>query len=256
MTIYIKEWPSCMKQTKQHWDNIKTQITEVEPYSYETTKNLLLKNELYQSLEGKAKNRTLIKQDLKLFRSVYEHTLELEHTFKLQKAYKSNYNFYKRVLFIVKYDLNIEKLRCSCGKKYSWTGLCRHCPDAKASFLGKKHSDETRKKQRISTLKYLQDLKGQLAPRYNKSSMVLIEEYGKNEGYTFMHAENGGEYFIKELGYFVDAYDPINNVVLEVDERHHFDNKGKLKEKDIIRQKEITKILGCKFIRIKYDRVS
>ena len=86
--------------------------------------------------------------------------------------------------------------------------------------------------------------------------MVLIEEYGKNEGYTFMHAENGGEYFIKELGYFVDAYDPINNVVLEVDERHHFDNKGKLKEKDIIRQKEITKILGCKFIRIKYDRVS
>ena len=44
---------------------------------------------------------------------------------------------------------------------------------------------------RLSTLKYLENLKGQLAPRYNKDSIELIEEYGKANGYKFMHAENG-----------------------------------------------------------------
>jgi very-short-patch-repair endonuclease len=69
-------------------------------------------------------------------------------------------------------------------------------------------------------------------------------------GYNFQHAENGGEYYIKELGYFLDAYDLEKNVVLEIDESHHFRN-GKLRKKDIIRQEEITNFLGCKFIRKK-----
>lgn len=58
-------------------------------------------------------------------------------------------------------------------------------------------------------------------------------------------------FFIAELGYWVDAYDKEKNVVLEVDERHHYNIDGSLREKDVIRQKEIEEFLSCKFIRIR-----
>lgn len=70
-----------------------------------------------------------------------------------------------------------------------------------------------------------------------------------------MHAENGGEYFISGLGYFLDGYDPINKVAIEFDEKHHFDSKGNLKAKDVEREEQIKELLQCEFIRIKYDSV-
>ena len=105
---------------------------------------------------------------------------------------------------------------------------------------------------RKSTLKYLEKTKGQVIPRYNINSIPIIEEYGKQYGYNFKHAENGGEYHVKELGYWLDAYDIDKNIVLEIDEKHHFDRNGNLKEKDLIRQREIENLLNCKFIRILY----
>ena len=63
------------------------------------------------------------------------------------------------------------------------------------------------------------------------------------------HARNGGEYHIKELGYWVDGYDKINNVVYEFDEKYH--SSKKQQEKDKTRQQEIEYFLKCKFIRIK-----
>lgn len=50
----------------------------------------------------------------------------------------------------------------------------------------------------------------------------------------------------------VDTYDIEKNVVLEVDERHHFKD-GKLRARDIIRQKQIEEYLKCTFIRLKYE---
>jgi very-short-patch-repair endonuclease len=52
------------------------------------------------------------------------------------------------------------------------------------------------------------------------------------------------------LGYWLDGYDKEKNVVIEADEIHHFDIDGNLREKDIIRQKEIEAQLKCKFLRI------
>lgn len=88
-------------------------------------------------------------------------------------------------------------------------------------------------------------------PNYNKDGCRVIEEYGKKFEYDFQHAENGGEYFIKELGYWLDGYDKKNNIVIEVDEKHHFNIDGNLSMKDIKRQQEIEHFLKCKFIRIK-----
>jgi len=110
------------------------------------------------------------------------------------------------------------------------------------------HSDETKRKQRIRRLESL-NAKTPCYPGYNKTACTRIDEYGQQHGYNFQHAENGGEYFISQLGYYIDGYDKEKNVVIEYDEKHHFKNK-KLREKDIKRQKEIEDYLKCKFIRI------
>lgn len=123
---------------------------------------------------------------------------------------------------------------------------------------GKKLSNETIKKLRLLHIERIKkSIKNgnQIYPFYNSKSIPIIEEYGKKYDYKFQHAENGGEHYIKELGYWVDGYDKNKNVVVEYDEKHHFNSNGTLKEKDIRRQKEIEEFLGCKFIRIKENKL-
>jgi len=90
----------------------------------------------------------------------------------------------------------------------------------------------------------------QITPGFNEKACKIFDDISKNENIHIQHAMNGGEYKIKDLGYWLDGYDIENNVAYEYDEKEHYIN-GKLKEKDLIRQKEIIKILNCKFIRIK-----
>lgn len=244
-----------MNSTKKYWDYIKKKLEDSDVMSYEDTRSVLIKDNYYLRFIGKAKNRTMISENASLYVSIMKHTEELENVFRSQKTYKTSWDFSHRMRFIVELDRNIELLRCKCGKKYTWTEYCRMCPDYKRGQLGKPHTDETKRKMRISTLSYLKQLHGVLGPRYNKNSISIIEKYGKENNLSFMHAENGGEYFVKELGYFLDGYDPINKVAIEIDESHHFDNNGNLKERDVIRENEIKKLLNCKFIRIKYDKI-
>lgn len=89
---------------------------------------------------------------------------------------------------------------------------------------------------------------GQVIPSYNISSISIIETKAKELGIAdLQHAENGGEFHIKELGYFVDGYSKEKNIVIEYYEKHH----QRQKEKDERRQKEIEEFLCCKFIIIK-----
>lgn len=114
---------------------------------------------------------------------------------------------------------------------------------------GYTHTDEAKRKQRVRRIESLNKRQA-VFPGYNPNACKAIDEYGKQHGYTFKHAENGGEWFIEELGYYVDGYDPIQNVVIEYDELHHFDKDGNLRNRDIVRQNEIIEHLNCKFIRI------
>jgi predicted DNA-binding protein YlxM (UPF0122 family) len=174
----------------------------------------------------------------------------------------------------------IEKKTCPIcnGKKSRHAKTCRKCRDMSGSNnprFGKKHTAEARKKMskkmierrkskeyidpmknpesikkiRLKRLESIKERHGQIMPNYNVHSIPIIENFAKNNNLNFKHAENGGEIHLKELGYFLDAYDEKNNIVLEIDEKHHFDINGCLKEKDIIRQKEIIDYLKCKFIR-------
>jgi len=104
--------------------------------------------------------------------------------------------------------------------------------------------------QEISINKYNGN---QVIPSFNSLACDIFNNIMINENVYIQHAMNGGEYYIAELGYWLDGYDKDNNIVYEYDEKHHFDKYGNLLEKDIIRQNEIEIFLFCKFIRIKYN---
>jgi hypothetical protein len=123
----------------------------------------------------------------------------------------------------------------------------------KISISCKNPSDETRKRKRLSAINRInKQIKngGQIQPRYNFNGCEYFECL-MNQTKTFIqHAENGGEYELKELGYFADGYDKENNIWYECDESHHYSNDT-LKNKDIKIQNEIVEKLGCRFVRIK-----
>jgi|APSaa5957512576_1039674.scaffolds.fasta_scaffold05585_5 hypothetical protein len=105
-----------------------------------------------------------------------------------------------------------------------------------------------RKKLRIAMIEQRSKLHGQIHPLYNSNSIPIIEQKATELGITdLQHAENGGEFYIKELGYWVDGYSKEKNTVIEYYEKHH----GRQEERDLRRQQEITDLLNCKFIIIK-----
>jgi hypothetical protein len=114
------------------------------------------------------------------------------------------------------------------------------------SFEGRKHTAESLKKIRLSNIETWSK-KFKVQPNYNPEACKIIDEYGKQNGYTFQHAESGGEHQIKELGYWVDGYDKDKNVVVEYYENYH----KKQSDKDKRRKQEIINLLGCKFIELK-----
>jgi len=154
-----------------------------------------------------------------------------------QKKYKSNEKYRNKKLKILLY--NAKNPTTETRKKISEAGR------------GRKYSTEAKANMRNSYIKRMAEKIGEpIFPNFNPAACKLIEKYGKKHGYNFQHALNGGEFHIKELGYWVDGYDKNKNVIIEIDERHHFDSNGNLKEKDIHRQNEIIEHLKCEFIRL------
>ena len=117
------------------------------------------------------------------------------------------------------------------------------------AWKGKHHSEETKKKLRVAAVEYLENTIGS-RPRYNKSSIPILEAIAKEHGWNIQHAENGGEFYTG-IGYFVDAYDKEKNIVLEFDEPAHYVDAANnvLREKDVIRQNNIIAHLHCEFWR-------
>ena len=88
---------------------------------------------------------------------------------------------------------------------------------------------------------------GQISPNYNVNAIPIIEAKASELGITdIQHAQNGGEYYIKELGYWVDGYSREKNIVIEYYEKFH---RNQIK-RDSIRETSIKKLLGCEFIII------
>jgi hypothetical protein len=233
------------EKTKKYYNNINTKLSNIhDTYTIQEIQYILSTKQYNNMIYGKGNYRKLVKHDFKLYSSILFHT-------NIYNNYFKKITFINRVNIILN-NFNDKYIKCKCGNKYTFSKYCTKCPD-RPNKIGKPHTEESRKKLRISTLSYIKKTKGQVIPRYNIHSIKIIENYGKDNNLNFMHAENGGEYYIKELGYYVDAYDPINNVVLEIYEKHHYNNQGDILEKDKKRELQIKDFLKCKYIIIKYE---
>lgn len=150
---------------------------------------------------------------------------------------------YKKLVHIKR---NISKRNFLLYIKRVKTRLCLSC----AKLKNYQENPEIQKKQRKARIEDMMKKFGHIpVPNYNPIACKLIEKYGKNHGYNFQHAENGGEYYIKDLGYWVDGYDKDKNIVIEIYEKHH--NLKKNIKRDDRRKQEIINFLDCKFIEIK-----
>jgi NOL1/NOP2/fmu family ribosome biogenesis protein len=116
------------------------------------------------------------------------------------------------------------------------------------SHKGIKFTDEHKKNIRLSRLKYITSLCGQISPNYNKIGCEIIRWFNMYYGFNFQHAENGGEICIG--GYWPDGIDEKQKTIIEIDEPHHFNSDGTYKEKDVRRQNYLEK-LGYKIIRVR-----
>ena len=112
-------------------------------------------------------------------------------------------------------------------------------------------SEETKEKRRIIRLKQIMEKFG--GTNFNLAACNFIDRLNRECGSNFRHAQNGKEKWI--AGYAVDGYDPDRNIVVEYDERHHYDLDNNLKPKDCIRQQRIVeKINPSLFLRYDENR--
>lgn len=136
-----------------------------------------------------------------------------------------------------------QRMRLERSTRYSGEGN----PMYGVQLFGRTHTEETKQKQRQSAITRIIENGGQCIPNFNPTACQIIDDYGKEHGYSFQHAMNGGEFHIKELGYFVDGYDEEKNVVIEYYEPKH----KRTKKRDAKRKNEIVEHLGCEFIELK-----
>lgn len=140
------------------------------------------------------------------------------------------------------------------GKKHLIESRCKISKALKGKFVGDKNPakrEDVRNKLRSKRIEDLNSKYGKVCPNYNKVACEYFTELNEEFGWNLQHALNGGEFFIKELGYWVDAYDKNKNIVVEYDEARHYNIDGTLKEKDINRMINIINFLKCEFWR--YD---
>jgi hypothetical protein len=152
-------------------------------------------------------------------------------------------------------DLSSGKNNAMYGKNHTMETRMKISETRKRKKIpGPKISEEAKQKLRIKRIQEISKDKyngHQIIPSYNKKSCKFFEKMETLLGWNGFFATKNREYHVKELGYFLDYYEPKKNIVLEWDENHHFNPDGTLKEEDVVRQKEIQTLLGCKFYRIR-----
>jgi hypothetical protein len=110
---------------------------------------------------------------------------------------------------------------------------CKHTTKSneknRLAHLGVKHNEEFKRKCRINVLNRMEKLG--IPPCDDKGSAEYFQ-YQNESGFNFIT-----NYKLKDLGYIVDAYDPIQHIVCEYDTPYH--NRLGQKRKDAKRQSDI-----------------
>lgn len=233
-------------------------------FTLEETKALLVESD-WKRFTGQSGYKRLIKENLKLYRSVLNHSQILEDTMKKYKHYSSSYNFSHRMMFIVERNADIESMKCSCGRTYNWTGHCRHCSELKdtlSRLSPEEKQNRIAKQSQTMRLKFGEEFRKEgKSPRYDLESINILQTFAEKHNLRLQHAEHGGEVYLRELGYWLDGYDSDRNIVVEIDEPFHFrtyrqEGQLLLLPKDIQRHKLIKEQLGCLIYRVYFNKRS
>jgi len=125
--------------------------------------------------------------------------------------------------------------KIQCGKNHPMYGK-HHTDEMKRKQsernFGKKLSKEIKRKLRVAAIKQHRK-NGIKFPAIDGGSVEYFDNMNKYSGFHIQHPNIE----IKDLGYFVDGYDPILHAVFEYDTKTH--NSCRYKKKDLERQKEI-----------------
>ena len=152
------------------------------------------------------------------------------------------------------YRINKETIKCKCCNKEF-----KVYPNSTQKFCSKKcywyypRSLNHKKNMRIAAIKRIQKESGNIYPNYNKEASEFFKHYDEQNNTKGRYAVyGGGEYYIEQLGYWPDYINFEKRLIIEFDEKHHFDKMGNLKEKDIERQQQIQQhFKDFKIVRIK-----
>jgi hypothetical protein len=133
----------------------------------------------------------------------------------------------------------------SKGKKKSE----EHKKNLKEAF----NKPELKKIRRLTRLEQISKNYRNFFCNYNPSACEKFREFDKTNKTQGRYAMYGdGEFRIHKLGYSLDYINFDLKLIIEIDEKYHFEKSGKLREKDIIRQREIQKFYSdFKFLRFK-----
>jgi len=122
-----------------------------------------------------------------------------------------------------------------------WKGRKNKGQSERMKLKNPSFRDDVKEKHRNNNLKRWIELG---SVKIGKNETQLLNEIEEIIGYKILRQH-------PVSGYSVDGYIKELNLVIEIDESHHYDIDGILKNKDIKRQNKIEEKLNCKFLRIK-----
>lgn len=117
-------------------------------------------------------------------------------------------------------------------------------------WFNKEFSESHKEKLRLSKLKQVRTKYGGVF--YNPRACEYFKKLEEENGWDGYYATKNDEMTI--AGYSVDYYEPTQNIIIEYDESHHYTLAGKLKQRDVRRQKLIMSKSSAKFYR--YNEVT
>jgi hypothetical protein len=243
---------------KRGWEKSKINLTE-DYYTKIETINILLKNDYYLNFFGKAKNRKLLKENPKLYSSIYHHTMFMD------SFNKNNNKLSVRILTIVKYGGDVTNIKCKKCKEnfttfnykiFDFNTLCYDCfhynnenKFPKMGWFKNNYGDGWKKEYK----KYIKENALRLNNNnqgFSKISQkifwLIYEKLELNEQKECYFKELNSEYYINHNNsfYFIDF--KCGNKLIEFDGVYwHKDSQ----EKDIRRNKTYEK-LGFKLLII------
>lgn len=136
------------------------------------------------------------------------------------------------------------------GRKLSREHRQKIRDNGKATFKGKTHTEETKRKLRKSLSERKIKLGG--GANFNVKACELFEKLNNKLKLEGQHGLNGGEYYVKNEGYWLDFYSIKYNIAIEYYESYHYANQKQI-DKDVIRIKRIEDALNTRVIIINID---